>query len=200
MARSRRRAFLVRLAWELAVVFVGVYAAFALAELQTQREAESRRRQLQAALVREISDITENTRLVAQTLPPQLQQFDSAIAAGAQPPLEPWIEPIRVQTHMWEATLTSGALELFDVRTVYSLSEFYNELNAGFEQLLQLRNLSESVLIPNLGNSAAEFYLPDGQLRPKYQWYRDGLGRLSSLARQITNLGDSLTTALAQQR
>lgn len=200
MARSRRRAFLIRLVWELAVVFVGVYAAFSLAEFQTRREAEARRRQLQAALVREITDITVNTRFVAETLPTQLQQFDSAIAVGARPPLEPWIEPIRVQTHMWEATLTSGALELFDVRTVYGLSEFYNELNAGFEQLLQLRNLSESVLIPNLGGGSAEFYLPNGQLRPKYQWYRDGLGRLSSLAREITDLGDSLTMSLAPQR
>ena len=40
---------------------------------------------------------------------------------------------MRVQTHMWEATLQSGALDLSDVPTVYRLSQFYNELNAGFD-------------------------------------------------------------------
>jgi hypothetical protein len=97
---------------------------------------------------------------------------------------------------MWEATLQSGALELFDIPTVYSLSQFYNELNAGFEQLAQLRALSESVLIPNLERGSSEFYQADGTLRPKYRWYRDGLGRLSELAASITASGDTLAAYL----
>ena len=84
---------------------------------------------------------------------------------------------------------------------MYRLSQFYNELNAGFEQINQLRSLSESVLIPNLERGTDEFYKPNGrQLRPKYQWYRDGLGRLSGLAKSITALGDSLTLQLTPGR
>jgi hypothetical protein len=188
---------IVRLALELIVVFVGVYAAFVLSEYQEDRKASQRRRQLEAALVREIQDITTRTRRVAKALPAQLARFDSAVAAGARPPLEPEIEPVRVQTHMWEATLQSGALDFFDVPTVFELSRFYNELNAGFEQLAQLRHLSETVLIPNLGRGADEFYQPaDGKLRPKYQWYRDGLQRLAGLAMRITELGDSAVAKL----
>ncbi|MGH7503939.1 MAG: hypothetical protein ACREL7_19590 [Longimicrobiales bacterium] len=112
---------LVRVVLELAVVFIGVYAAFALSEYQSRKEAEARRQQIQEALVREIRDITSNTRRVATSLPAQLTQFDSAVAAGARPPLQPWIEPVRVQNHMWEATLQSGALDLFHVRTVHKL-------------------------------------------------------------------------------
>jgi hypothetical protein len=182
---------------ELIVVFVGVYAAFALSENESAREANARRDQLQAAIVREIIDITENTRRVATQLPPLLTHFDSLIAAGARPPLEPAMEPVRVQTHMWDATLQAGALDLFDVQTVYGLSDFYNELNAGFEQLEQLRALSETVLIPNLERGAAEFYDADGALRAKYQWYRSGRWRLAGLARDITRLGDSLVAVLA---
>ena len=107
---------------------------------------------------------------------------------------------MRVRTHMWEATLQSGALDLFDVSTVYELSQFYNELNAGFEQLDQLRQLSETVLIPNLGQSIDEFYEPQTrQLRPKYHWHREGLGRLSSLAASITALGDSVVKTLESE-
>jgi hypothetical protein len=187
----------LRLGLELVVVFIGVYAAFAMSEYEKRREASDRRSQLQTALIHEISDLTSNTRRVAQQLPPQLARFDSAVARGARPRLEPWIEPVRVQTHMWEATLQSGALDLFDVPTVYKLSQFYNELNAGFEQLLQLRQLSETVLIPNIGRGEDEFYDPaTRKLRPKYEWYPAGLKRLSNLASSITALGDSLVAAL----
>jgi hypothetical protein len=98
---------------------------------------------------------------------------------------------------MWEATLQSGALDLFEIPTVYRLSQFYTELNAGFEQLSQLRTMSEVVLIPNLERGSNEFYTADGRsLRLKYQWYREGLGRLARLATSITALGDSLTAQL----
>jgi hypothetical protein len=201
MNSFKGRSWLGRLGAELLVVFVGVYAAFALSQYEARREAAERRRQLQDALVREIRDLTSNTRRVSLELPIELARFDSAVRAGGRPPLQPWIEPIRVQTHMWEATLQSGALELFDIPTVYNLSRFYNELNAGFEQLAQLRALSETVLIPNLERGSNEFYELDGHsLRPKYRWYRSGLGRLAELAASITALGDSLTVTLASDR
>lgn len=187
-----------RLVLELAVIFIGVYGAFALSEYDDRREESTRKHQLQSALVREIQDITAQTRRYAEMLPRQLAQFDSAVAAGHRPPLEPWIEPIRLETHMWDATLQSGALDLFDVPTMYEISQFYNELNAGFEQLNQLRQLSEAVLIPNLGRSADEFYDPETrQLRPKYQWHRSGLARLSWLAASITAQGDSVVRTIA---
>lgn len=188
-----------RLALELVIVFTGVYAAFALSEYEARRDAGVRRQQLQAALVREIRDITSNTRRVATTLPGQLAGFDSAVGAGARPPLQPWIEPVRMQPHMWQATLESGALDIFDVTTVYGISQFYNDLNAGFEQLAQLRELSETVLIPELGSGSDEFYDSANRLRPKYRWYRDGLERLSWLASRITAQGDSLVSALSAE-
>jgi hypothetical protein len=188
--------FLARLGLELLVVFIGVYAAFALSEHEDRRDDAVRRVQLQAALVREIEALTMNTRRVAETLPERLAQFDAAVAAGARPPLSPLIEAVRVDTHMWEAALQSSALDLFAVDTVYDLSRFYNELNAGFEQLAQLRALSETVLIPNLGLDSDEFYDADHRLRPKYGWYRAGLGQLQFLSSNITTLGDSLVVAL----
>ena len=194
---SQRWPLLARLALELVIVFTGVYAAFAMSEYQTRRDAVTRRDQLQAALASEIRDIASNTRRVATILPGQLAAFDSAVAAGARPNLVPWIEPVRVQTHMWQATLESGALDIFDVATVYGISQFYNELNAGFEQLAQLRELSETVLIPELGRGSDAFYDSADQLRPKYRWYRDGLERLSRLASSITAQGDSLVSVLS---
>lgn len=195
--RNRYGRVVARLIVELFVVFFGVYAAFAISEFQKAREAETRRVQLQMALVREIEDITNNTRRAAQNVPPGLARLDSLIAAGAQPPLQPMLEPVRVRTHMWEATLASGGLDLFDVPTVYELSRFYNGLNAAFEQLAQLRTLSETMLLPNLDRGVEEFYEPEtGALRPKYQWYRIGMAELGNLAAEVTVMGDRLVAQL----
>jgi hypothetical protein len=197
---SNTTAWIVRLMLELVVVFIGVYAAFALSQHEASKQVDERRRQLQEALVREIKDLTSNTRRVARQVPAELAQFDSAVRSGRRPPLVPWMEPVRVQTHMWDVTLQSGALDLFSIPTIHNLSEFYNELNAGFEQISQLRTLSENVLIPNIDRGSSEFYTPDGlHLRTKYQWYRDGLGRLARLATSITAMGDSLTAELGSE-
>lgn len=201
MVRQRSVRTIGRFAVELLVVFVGVYAAFALSEHQRQRVAEVRREQLELALVHEIQGVIENTGRVAASIPSSLENFDSLVAADARPQLRPMIEPVRVETHMWEAVLQSGGLDLFDVPTVYRLSQFYNQLNAGFEQLAQLRSLSETVLIPNLGQDEDEFYDPEsGELRPKYAWHRHGLGRLGHLSAGITALGDSLVAELTTVR
>ncbi len=181
----------------LIVVFVGVYAAFALSEYRVAQEAEAHRDQIHQALIREIEEITVRTRRAAEYLPIAVAFYDSSIAVGAMPPLQPMIEPIRVRSHMWEAALQSGGLNLLDVPTLYRISEFYNALNEGFERLAQLRELSETVLIPNLGRGPEEFYDPlTKTLRPKYAWYLDGLRRAVDLAGQITRLGESIVEDL----
>lgn len=200
-ARSERRAWrplALRLGLELVVVFIGVYAAFALAESQARREAEERRQQIRSALVRELRDITANTRGAVTWTAAMVAFYDSAFAAAGTPALTPLIEPIRVRAHMWDATLESGGLALMDVRTIYQLSQFYNELNAGFEQLEQLRALSETVLIPNLDRGASEFYDASGRPRSKYDWYTQGLRNLHRLAERITAMGDSLVLELGE--
>jgi hypothetical protein len=80
--------------------------------------------------------------------------------------------------------------------SIAALSMFYNRLNAGSEQLMQLRVLSETVLIPNLDEGDDEFYDETGRLRSKYGWYRGGLERLGYLAADITTLGDGLVAEL----
>ncbi len=168
-----------------------------MSEYRAEQEAEAHRDQIHQALIREIEEITVLTRRAATYLPVIVARYDSSIAVGAMPPLEPMIEPIRARSHMWEAALQSGGLNLLDVPTLYRISEFYNALNQGFEQLAQLRDLSETVLSPNLGRGPEEFYDPATKtLRPKYAWYLDGLRRAGDLAVGITRLGEGIVEDL----
>ena len=187
----------LRLAFELLVIFAGVYAASMVGQYQERRAAAERRHQIRLALTREIESITTRTRRAEGNVGKAVAYYDSAIAAGAMPPLQPMLEPVRVEAHMWNATLESGGLELLDVPTVYRLSQFYNELNAGFEQLAQLRQLSESMILPGLDRGTAEFYDPaTKKLRPKYGWYLTGLRNLQRQAGRITAEGDTLVAVL----
>jgi hypothetical protein len=196
---SSWRAHAGRLAVELVVVFIGLYAAFAVSEYQADREAEERREQLRLALVREIAEITANVKNGAAGMAETLVFYDAQLENAGTPALHPLIEAIDVRTHMWEATLASGGIDLFDVATVHDLSAFYNELNAGFAQIGQLRALSESILIPNLDRGTDEFYSAPGQLRAKYAWYLSGLRNLHRLAVRIAAMGDSLVGELGPE-
>lgn len=199
---AARWALVARWTTELLVVFVGVYGAFALSEWEESREREERASQIRAALASEIRGIQGNTRGVALAFPAQIAAMDSAMRAGDTPPLEPLLEPVRVESHVWEATLQGGGLIYFDVDTFVTISEFYNLLNAGFEQLEQLRLLSERSLLPQAGADAATFYTPAPgggmRLRPEYRWYTMGLSRLGWLARCITAYGDTVLTRIGE--
>jgi hypothetical protein len=185
---------------ELVVVFIGVYSASAISDYQKRKQDDARRHQIRQALIAEITGITSKTRQAARGVRGALIEYDTLIKLKRFPPLQPYMEPVRFQTHMWDATLQSGALELFDVPTVYRISEFYNQLNDGFEQLTQLRNLSEQFLLPTMDAPRSEFYdLTTGRLRGKYRWYFSAQRELMSLAEDITQKGDSLVAQLRRQ-
>lgn len=187
----------LRLAFELLVVFAGVYAASALAAHQERIEEEAHRRQVQRALIEEIESITATTRVIAASLEQEIARFDSLVAAGTRVPLVPMLDPARPRTHMWEATLQSNVLDLLDVPTVYRLSQFYNELSFGLSQLDQMQRLSEAMLLPRAGEDPAVFYDPErNRLRPEFAWYRMGMGNVRRAARSVTVLGDSLMVDL----
>jgi hypothetical protein len=197
---ARWREYGFRLVLELLVVFVGVYAASAFARRQQDRQNEARRHQIRLALIQEIQGVIRNTRNAEAQVRQGLLMYEQAAQQKQFRPLQPQIEPVRFQTHMWEATLQSGALDLFEVRTVYQLSEFYNQLNEGFETLRQLRDMSERMLVPVAGAPASEYYdVTTGQVRPKYEWYFDGMRRLARLAGDISDQGDAAIEAMRIQ-
>ncbi len=194
---ASRRSSILQWAIELVVVFVGVYAAFLLSEFKARKETEEQRHQIVEAVRTEIEEIMFRADRAAGGLAQMVAYYDSTIAAGEKPPLRPMIEPVRAESHMWEATLQMGGLDIVDVPTMYRISKFYNVLNAGFEQLDQMRELSETLIIPNLDEGSDEFYDPvTGKLRHKYQWYLDGLRNIASLSLEVKSVGNELLNDL----
>lgn len=201
MLRQRIGPIIARWTTELLVVFVGVYGAFAVAEWDEAREREQRAAQLRSALAEEVRGVQANTHRVAEIMPLYVGRLDSLMAAGVAFRPEPQMEAIGFRTHVWEASLASGALSLLDFDAFYRASMFYNELNAGFQQIEQLADLSTALLLPAAEAPPASFFEPDAagsglRLRPQYRWYVTGLRRLGRLARCVTVLGDTLLVEL----
>lgn len=182
---------------ELLIVFLGVYGAFLLNEYNIEKQNSIKREQISEGLIKEITNIISRTDRVSKQIPALLNYYDSLITAGDMPDLQPRIEPVRVESHMWKASLESGVIDLFDVPLIFRLSEFYNELNSGLEQITQLRNLSESILIPNLNKPKSEFYdFRTGKLKEKYYWYFASLRNLANISATISEKGYVLKNIL----
>jgi hypothetical protein len=201
VTKQRLTRILLRWTTELVVVFVGVYAAFALAEWKENRDRRERAAQVRAALIGEIRDVQSNTYRVAVWVPDYFAQLEGALSAGTPVAPNPWLEPVAFEPHVWDAVLTSDALDLFDVESFFEVSEFYNLLAAGFGQIAQLRSLSESQLLPRLGEPASTYFRPAAdppalRFKPEYEWYLAGMARLGTLARCITIQGDSALVQL----
>lgn len=197
--RSWRR-HLAALALELLVVFVGVLAAFELSAWQERRSRLEKGQQLRVALRAEVAGVTRRAARAADGLPRRLAILDSLVQAGARPALTPHLEPLRVHSSVWEAVRNTGGLELLPVPLYLELSDFYNELSNGFEQIAQLQRLSEQELIPLLDRGPAAFYGEDGALRPRFRWYFDLQRGLADQSRGLARQGARLDSLLASAR
>lgn len=190
MKNNKIAKIIIRYFAELLIVFFGVYGAFLLSEYKSEKEKEVKKEQICSALIQEISNVLVRTERVNANLPKIINYYDSLLESGAMPNLVPRAEAVKVESHMWNASLATGAIDLLDIPLMYKISKFYNSLNAGFEQINQLRELSETILIPNLNKGKEEFYdMKTKKIKAKYNWYFEGLKNLLTISKDISEQG-----------
>jgi hypothetical protein len=193
-----RRPSLGALALELVVVFVGVYAAFALTAWDQGRQNADKREHLRQALLAEVRGtnvIAHGSQAALQQL---LGQFEASRLRGEHPVPRPMLSETRVDPNVWNATVAAGGINLIDVETFVQLARYYNGVQAGLESNQTLKRLSETQLIPHQGDPPASFYVPGtNELRPEYTWYPAVLQQLEAVSGIVAARGDSLIARLA---
>lgn len=188
-----------RLAVEMLVGFVGVYAAFALSAYKDKRDQIERRHQIKRALIAEIRDVSKLARMNGPEYGKVLAQFDSAVAAGTKPAPRPFFEAVDWGNHVWEATKQAGGLTILDPPTFFRLSEFYNITDDMYAQYGQMREITITQIFPGLERGPDAFYLPGTTtLRPIFGVYRTDLRRLEQMNGSIARIGDGLIATLAK--
>src|ERR1044072_6048634 len=90
---SENRRTLSRIALEIVIGFVGVYAAFALGAYKERRDMIDRRHQIKRALIAEIRPIVQVAENNVAGCERALADFDSSVKAGRPAP-QPFIESV----------------------------------------------------------------------------------------------------------
>lgn len=197
-AVAQLRRSMLRIAVEMLVGFVGVYAAFALSAYHEQQEVRERQRQVRLALIEELRDLTKALHGLELETHRISASYDTLRAHGRKETLVPLIGIAHFDTHMWNATVQGGGLSLMDVKTFYRLAGYYNRLGRTFDLIDQLRVLSQNQILPNLDKGPDEFFDPkSAEVRPKYAWYFRDAKMLEASSKHLTVSGDSLIALLA---
>lgn len=195
LAESRR--MLSRIALEIVIGFVGVYAAFALGAYKERRDMIDRRHQIKRALIAEIRPIVQVAENNIMGYERALAEFDSSAKAGRPAP-QAFIESVGLNDHVWEATKQAGGLNLIDVPTFVALSQFYNMNSNMLAQYAQLREFSIAEILPRQAGGPRAFLEPGTtKERASFVIYRRALGRLANMSRSLRAGGDTLLVRLA---
>jgi hypothetical protein len=182
-----------RLLLELLVVFVGVYAAFALNTWREDRRDDARREQILQTLR---SHVTWVDRGIEEGRPAIDSVFILPFLTRLEDGDAPVLQPIdfaagAVGKGLWEAMLQAGGLDVLDAATIERMHHYFSTLEQGVHVLDDARAQSHVQLYPNLGRGTDEFYDERGRLRPRYAWYPKTLRTLHHHFQRLDAAGDS---------
>ena len=154
---------------ELLIVFVGVYAAFLLNRMDTDRRDAKRRVAILDAVEREMSsEITEFRENLAQ-VDVEFAEFNRQLAAGEMPRLGIVYTNSNYSAVDDATLLQSGGLELLDMETV----ELLRKVDSLQRSLVEgSHNQFELSLATLTNHNQDDFYDPaTHQLKPQFRWY-----------------------------
>ncbi len=203
--RSRLTGGLARKAAELVTVFVGVYAAFLLNDYQTHRDERQRREQMLTFLERRYSGMNAELGSDAGDVRRQGEELNRQVEAGAMPALHPFLWETDYNQLDLTGLLQSGGYTLLEIETVRSLKDVDDTLREMVTLALHDQQLSDALILPNLGKDLSVFYDPaTKRLRPTYEWYgqfsKEMLKKYAKLQPEVDRVLERLKAERARNR
>ncbi len=187
---------------EVAVIFVGVYAAFELDQWRADQRVEVRKHQayeiLHRLFYRFAQDLGKTHRAINDLY---VEEFLNPYQQGKQPKLLPiQLGSGSITTGGWDAMLATGGLDALSIDLVYDVEVYFSMLEYLSSETQQATMLSNQYILPNLDEGTALFYLSDtGQLKQKYEWYPEKIKTLLRLTNYAAEKADSMATQLEQK-
>ena len=170
-AISRR--FLVRLVFELIIVFLGVYGAFMAESVRERREQAQIARNIYLALAEEIEDHVSIGQGILDEYVEAQSVWEGSLERGERPP--PWALPWKYEgppLAAWPATLASGGVGLMSQDLFYRLAKYYRKVDMLLVPVDGPDPFAENEILPYSAGERSRFY--DGtELRPRFRQYLD---------------------------
>ena len=144
-----KKAFSARIGrWlaKLLLVFIGVYAAFWLSNLQQRQQQASRRDQILASLERQLEEGVENTKAQGAKAAQERGEFQRALESGQKPKLRRFTFTTDYNPGDIATLLQAGGIELLDVKTLTTLREFESVVRWGLSRMGHYQKLSDELV------------------------------------------------------
>ena len=195
---DKRRELLGRFLFEIAIIFIGVTAAFALESERQQREETAYRKEMIAALIPTFDDFERHSRSFQQETGVKIAAFDAALARREQPKLPIYREPggERPPTRAWDGIVATGVSKALPPELYYELSRFYSRQESFGERYVRYAQATEERVL-SLGPGQQGIYDPaSGKLKPEYAASVDRLRDLIAVTRVLDVQARELRTKL----
>jgi hypothetical protein len=209
-SQGARSSWIVRVVAELAVIFMGVSAAFVVDKYREDQQDRRRAQQLVAALYADLRSFSTASGQYVAAVRAGLAQSSAARAEGRRP--VPYV--LRVPgaegppVEVWETAMQSGAGEVIDPDLVIQLAAFYHEIAGQSAKYVRYAQFTEQQVWPVMAGDTTAFYdARTGELKPPFAAHRRQLEEiiadLESAQKRASALADRLAarypTATAAQ-
>jgi hypothetical protein len=182
---------------ELGIVFLGVYAAFALNNHQIHKQERQRREQILTYLEKGAVAAAEKLKQTTANYDRNMNQFLDKLAKGEMPEIAPisWASNYNPNEYTW--LLQAGGLELLDIETIARMRELDTAASTGLATMAHYQTLSDQLIVPHLAEGRTFFYdSTTKQLRGEYAQYPAILKEGSRILHDITQKTDQLVAQL----
>ena len=191
------RGLLGKLLFEVAIIFIGVTAAFAVDQYRQDAGDTRYREQTIAALIPTLDDLLRHNQVFEAEVAGKLAAFDAAIARHEQPTLPYFREANseRPPTRIWDGLVATGASRALAPRLLYKLALFYTRQESNGERYVRYNDFTESRVFA-MGRDQSEAWDASGRLRPEYAAWVDRLRDLRAVNTNLTNQARELRAEL----
>jgi hypothetical protein len=186
---------------ELILVFVGVYAAFWLANFQQNREKAQRRDQILASIEQELRRGIESGKIEGGKQEAEAAEFRRALGQGEMPPVQPFVFTTDYSPGDIAALLQAGGVELLDVQTIMALRELESVIRWGISDMTRYQKLSDELIVPNLDQDISFFYdSATRKLRKRFEIYPRALEARVRFAQDLDRTKTELLKQIQAER
>lgn len=189
-ARLQRSA--ARVAFELIIVFVGVWAALWVESQQDARERTERAFRIVEAIGAEVEEVAGWYDGWRDSVETAWQAWQSSVARGERP--APFyvrmVGAERAPTIGWDAALQAGLFDVFDPELVFQIGNTYHEWSGVGERFSRYHASTEDVILPLLSTPEVA-WLPDVDPGP-VRTYQTSQGPVSVSAALVPEVAANL--------
>ena len=174
---ERHRPLIGKLLFEVAIIFIGVTAAFALEGARQDRAETAYRKSMIAALIPTLDDIEQHNREFIDGTARNIAAFDAALARGEKPKLPIYREEgaERPPVRAWDGIVATGVSKSLPPALYFELTQFYNRQESVGERYVRYAQTAEQQIYPLGPDQVGIYDAVSGKLKPQYAAFVDRL-------------------------